>query len=96
MTRSRPSKALTKLIRVIESLSPDKQIAATKWLEGVIVGQVLSEEERQSIVKAVNEYISSVDEKEYADAVNALIEYLKKVQTIDESQTCKDALVPAV
>lgn len=93
MTESRPQETLRKLIRVIEGLSLEKQIAATKWLEGVIVGQTLTEEERQSIVEAVNEYLRSAEEKEFTDAINTLIEYLKKVQANHESLAHKNALI---
>lgn len=71
---------LKKLAQTFESLDLDKRIAAAKWLEGVIVSQVLSSNERQSIVNASNEYTDSFTEEEYVDKVNALIEYLRKVQ----------------
>ena len=69
-----------KLARTFESLELDKRIAAAKWLEGVIVSQVLTSDERQSIVNASNEYTESLTEGEYVDKVNDLIEYLRKVQ----------------
>jgi len=96
MTESRPQETLKKLMQVIEGLSSEKQIAAAKWLEGVIVGQTLTEEERQSIVEAVNEYLRSAEEKEFTDAINTLIEYLKKVQANHESLTHKNALISAM
>jgi hypothetical protein len=72
--------SLKKLAEAFESLDLDKRIAAAKWLEGVIVSQVLTSDERQSIVKASNEYTEFLTEEEYVDKVNALIEYLGKVQ----------------
>jgi hypothetical protein len=93
MSEGRPQDALKKLIQVVEGLSSEKRIAATKWLEGVIVGQVLDDEERASIVEAVNEYLRSADEKEYAGAVNVLVEYLKEVQANDENQVHKNTLI---
>jgi hypothetical protein len=71
---------LKKLAETFESLDLDKRIAAAKWLEGVIISQVLTADERQSIVKASNEYTEFLTEEEYEDKVNALIEYLRKVQ----------------
>ena len=68
------------MAEIFESLDLDKRIAAAKWLEGVIVSQVLTSDERQSIVKASNEYTEFLTEEEYVDKVNALIEYLGKVQ----------------
>jgi hypothetical protein len=93
MSEGRPQDALKKLIQVVEGLSSEKRIAATKCLEGVIVGQVLDDEERASIVEAVNEYLRSADEKEYAGAVNVLVEYLKEVQANDENQVHKNTLI---
>ena len=46
-----------------------------KWLEGVIVAQSLTTDERDELVHASNEYIGSFDGEEYQDAVNALIGY---------------------
>ncbi len=71
---------LKKLAETFESLDLDKRIAAAKWLEGVIVSQVLTSDERQSIVNASNEYTEVLTEEEYEDKVNALIEYLRKLQ----------------
>jgi hypothetical protein len=71
---------LKKLAEAFESLDLDKRIAAAKWLEGVIVSQILTADERQSIVKASNEYTEVLTEEEYEDKVNDLIEYLRKVQ----------------
>jgi hypothetical protein len=71
---------LKKLAQVFESLDLDKRIAAAKWLEGIIVSQVLTSDERQSIINASNEYTEILTEEEYVDKVNALIEYLRKMQ----------------
>jgi hypothetical protein len=71
---------LKKLAQVFESLELDKRIAAAKWLEGVIVSQILTSDERQSIINASNEYTEILAEEEYVDRVNALIVYLRKVQ----------------
>lgn len=81
MTEGRYSKSLKKVGQVIECLDLDKQVAATKWLEGVIVAQTLTTLEREGIVKAANEYVETLEEEEeYVSAVNALIEYLERVQ----------------
>jgi hypothetical protein len=71
---------LKKLAQTFENLDWDKRIAAAKWLEGVIVSQVLTAEERESIINASNEYTEILIEEEFVDKVNALIEYLRKVQ----------------
>jgi len=70
--------SLKKIMQIIESLSPEKRIIATKWLEGVIIVQALTAEERENMVSAINEYLCSLDENEYKDGVNALLEYLRK------------------
>lgn len=80
MTESRGRESLKKFAQVIESLDLDRRAAAAKWLEGVIVAQILTTEERGDVVKAANEYIATVEEEETVDAINALIEYLKRVQ----------------
>lgn len=80
MSRSRGHKPLKKFAQAIESLDLNKQVAAAKWLEGVIVGQVLTKAEREDIVKASNEYVEAIKEAEYVDAVNALIRYLGRVR----------------
>jgi len=95
MTESRSQETLKKLMQVIEGLSSEKQIAVAKWLEGVIVGQVLNDEERQDIVEAVNEYLRSADEEEYTEVINALIEHLKKVQTKHERPAHNNILAPS-
>jgi hypothetical protein len=71
---------LKKLAEAFESLDLNKRIAAAKWLEGVIVSQILTADERQSIVKASNRYTEVLTEGEYEDKINDLIDYLRKVQ----------------
>ena len=71
---------LKKLAQTFESLDLDKRVAAAKWLEGVIVSQVLTSDERESIIHASNEYTEILTEEEYVNKINALIEYLRKVQ----------------
>jgi len=71
---------LKKLAQTFESLDLDKRIAAAKWLEGVIVSQVLTADERESIINASNEYTEILTEEEFVDKVNALIEYLREIQ----------------
>jgi hypothetical protein len=68
-------KSLRKFRKVIESLDLDKRISAMKWLEGVIVAQSLTTDERDELVHASNKYIGSFEGEEYQDAVNALIGY---------------------
>ena len=72
--------SLKKFKRTIRSLDLDKRIAAIKWLEGVIVAQSLTPDERDELVKASNEYIGGFEEGEYVAAVNAMIEYLNREQ----------------
>ena len=71
---------LKKLAVAFEGLALDKRIAAAKWLEGVIVAQALTTDEKETIIKASNEYTETLTEGEFVDKVNALIEYLRKVQ----------------
>jgi hypothetical protein len=71
---------LKKLAQTFESLDLDKRIAAAKWLEGVIVAQALTSDEKESIIKASNEYTEILTEEEFVDKVNSLVEYLRKVQ----------------
>ena len=80
MGASDVQKSLKRVAQAIESLDLDKRVAASKWLEGVIVAQTLTMEERDSIVKAANSYIETVEEDSYVAAVNALISYLCRVQ----------------
>jgi hypothetical protein len=78
---NRIQQSLKKFGKVIRGLDLDKRITAIKWLEGVIVAQSLTTEERDILVKASNDYIGSFeDEKKYQDAVNALIEYFSHEQ----------------
>ena len=77
---------LKKLAQTFESLDLDKRIAAAKWLEGVIVAQALTPDEKESIIKASNEYAEILTEEEFVDKVNALIEYLQEVQGSSKSQ----------
>jgi hypothetical protein len=71
---------LKKLAQVFDSLDIDKRVAAAKWLEGVIVSQILTSDERQSIINASNEYTEILAEEEYVDKINTLIAYLRKIQ----------------
>lgn len=71
--------SLKKFATAVERLDLEKQVAACKWLEGVIVAQMLTTDERKSVVDASNQYIEAV-EGEYADAVNALLRYLSHTQ----------------
>jgi hypothetical protein len=71
--------SLKKFAKAVECLDLEKQVAACKWLEGVIVAQMLTTDERKSVVDASNQYIEAV-EGEYADAVNALLRYLRRAQ----------------
>lgn len=73
-------KSLKKFAQIIKKLDLNKRIAAARWLEGVITSQVLTNEERQIMVKAANEYIESVEEADYSNAVNELISLLERVQ----------------
>jgi len=80
MSEGRNRESLKKLAYAIDCLDLDKRLAATKWLEGVIVAQILTSEERDGLVKAANEYIADVEEEEYIGAVNVLIECLAQTQ----------------
>ncbi len=80
MNSSHVRDSLNKFKNTIKSLDLDKRIAAAKWLEGVIVSQCLTAEEREGLVKAANDYIGDVEEGEYTDAVNTIIEYLARLQ----------------
>lgn len=82
MTKGGYKKSLRHFAQAIESLDFNKQIAASKWLEGVIAGRALTSEEREKIVEAVNKYVENIKEDEYQCAVNALLEYLRKSQTL--------------
>ena len=80
MSSSHIREALDKFKKTIKDLDLDKRIAAAKWLEGVIVSQCLTAGERESLVKAANQYIGDVEEGEYTEAVNKIIEYLMHIQ----------------
>lgn len=77
---------LEKVAKTFESLDIDKRIAAAKWLEGVIVSQVLTADERERIINASNEYTDTFTEGEFVDKVNALIKYLQDVQELSKSR----------
>jgi hypothetical protein len=78
---------LKKLAQTFESLDLDKRIAAAKWLEGVIVAQALTPDEKESIVKASNEYTEVLTDEEFVDKINALIKYLRGVQKRSPQKT---------
>jgi hypothetical protein len=71
---------LKKLAKTFENLELNKRIAAAKWLEGVIVSQVLTPDEKDNIIKASNEFTEALAEEEFEDKVNELVDYLKRVQ----------------
>jgi hypothetical protein len=89
MSNIASKEALKKLVQTFESLDLDKRIAAAKWLEGVIISQVLTADERESIINASNEYTDTLTEEEFVDEVNALIEYLQGVQGSSKSRPKK-------
>jgi len=80
MNNTCAQESLKKFRLTIERLEPSKQIAAAKWLEGVVVAQALTNEEREEIVEAANEYVGKAEEEKYVEAVNALVEYLELVE----------------
>ena len=80
MSRRRYRRSLKKFAQIIERLDLNKKVAAARWLEGVITSQILTNAERESIVKAANEYIGGVEEGAYLDAVNELIKFLEREQ----------------
>lgn len=80
MSTGRNRESLNKFAQAIESLDLEKRVSAAKWLEGVIVAQNLTVEEREGLVNASNEYIGAAGAEEYVDEVNALIDYLRRVQ----------------
>jgi len=71
---------LKKLAQTFELLDLEKQKAAAKWLEGVIVSQILTSQERENIVIASNEYMESLTDEDYENKVDDLINYLRKLQ----------------
>ena len=78
---------LKRLAVAFESLALDKRIAAAKWLEGVIVAQALTSDEKESIINASNEYTEILTEEEFVDKINALIKYLRGVQKRSPQKT---------
>jgi hypothetical protein len=74
----------SKLAQAINNLPPEKRIAAAKWLEGVMVGQELTNEERENIVKRVNEYIRNLKESKYEEGIKALLDFLRDAQSQHE------------
>ena len=50
---------------IVEGMILEKKIAVALWLEGVVAGQRLDQEERQNIVKAVNNYTDNLEENGY-------------------------------
>lgn len=68
------------LTNALKDFEAEKQIAVAKWLEGVISGQSLSNEERERVVKAVNDYISSLEKSDYGKGINALLDFLRDLQ----------------
>jgi hypothetical protein len=79
--------SLRKFKSTIESLEPSKQVAAAKWLEGVVVAQFLTTKEREDLVEAANEYVEKADEEKYVDAVNTLVEYLNLVERSSNTES---------
>ena len=76
MNSSLIQRSLRRFKKTMQSLDLHKRITATKWLEGIIVAQSLTTDERDRLIKASNEYIGNFeDEEEYIDAVNALMDY---------------------
>ena len=70
---------LRRFAKAVEELPIEKQIAVALWLEGVVAGQKLDQEERQSIVKGVNHFVGNLKENEYDKGINALLEYLRRI-----------------
>lgn len=64
----------------MESLPIEKRVAAAKWLEGTVIGQMLTPEEIDSIVNVVNKYINTLKKDEYSKGINALLDFLRKIQ----------------
>ena len=81
MSKIHYQESLKKFAHAIENLDMKKRIAVTKWLQGVIVVQILTTEERENIVKAAIGYFKAIEEDEKTKAVEALIDYLEEVQT---------------
>jgi uncharacterized protein YeeX (DUF496 family) len=72
--------SLKKLAQTFELLDLEKQKVAAKWLEGVIVSQILTSQERENIVIASNEYTESLTDDDYESKIDDLIAYLRKLQ----------------
>jgi len=72
---------LSSFTEIVESLDIEKKMAVAKWLEGVVFGQSLTPEEREKVVKAVNKYVCSLKEGEYGEGINALLDFLRELQT---------------
>jgi hypothetical protein len=81
MRPDRNRASLKKFGRSFESLDLEKRVAAAKWLEGVILAQTLTAEERGLLVKASNKFIEAADEEDYVDGVNLLMDYLQRIQS---------------
>jgi hypothetical protein len=95
MRKAASKEPLKKLAQTFESLDLDKRVAAAKWLEGVIVSQVLTADEKESIIRASNEYTETLTEEEFVEKINALIEYLRKVQNSSSPREAKGSKRPA-
>ena len=80
MTNAANNEPLKKLAQTFERLNSEKRIVAAKWLEGVIISQILTSQEREKIVIASNEYTESLTDDDYENKVDDLIEFLKKLQ----------------
>jgi hypothetical protein len=80
MTNAANNEPLKKLAQTFERLNSEKRIVAAKWLEGVIISQILTSQEREKIVIASNEYTESLTDEDYENKVDDLIEYLRKLQ----------------
>jgi hypothetical protein len=80
MVSAANNESLKKLAQTFERLDLVKRTVAAKWLEGVIVSQILTSQERESIVNASNEYTESLTDDDYENKVDDLIEFLRKLQ----------------
>jgi hypothetical protein len=81
MKGSHTQASLKKFKKTIRRLDLAKRVAASQWLQGVIVAQSLTPDERDELVQASNEYIASFEEEaEYIAAVNTLINFLTSEQ----------------
>ena len=84
MVSAANNESLKKLAQTFERLDLVKRTVAAKWLEGVIVSQILTSQERESIVNASNEYTESLTDDDYENKVDDLIEFLRKLQESPE------------